>query len=118
MATLASWQALAISTLNYMIEKPSIPQTIGSGYGTPEPSIPPEYGVNCSHSLVCAELAPSSRVPASAKGTAGPSTEMSGSTPPSVCVYSLLEGCTQARIQVAHQTVIILQVPGSLVSVV
>jgi tripeptidyl-peptidase-1 len=33
--------------LNYMLEKPTLPQTIDLGYGTPEPSIPAqEYAVS------------------------------------------------------------------------
>jgi hypothetical protein len=114
--------------LNQMFALPSVPQTISLGYATPESSISLEYAKALCPLFARLGLLGASVLVASGDDGVGtghcndPEENSRFSTTfPASCmcdIYSLLASCTQAQVQVTHPTVVISQVPGSLVSAV
>jgi tripeptidyl-peptidase-1 len=107
--------------LNYMLSKPqsSIPQTIALGFtGTPEPSIPAEYAIAlCKLFAWLGVLGASVLVPSGDDG-AGQDCRLGHefyTTFPTSCMCGVYSFLAQAQVQIAHWTVLISQVPGSLV---
>ena len=112
--------------LKYMNEQAIIPQTISFGYSTDEPSISKEYAdalcdlfarIGARGTSVFVASGDVGVGKGSCKTVFGDVQFYTGFPASCMCgVCSLLATCVQARVQGVHQTVLILQVPGSLVS--
>jgi tripeptidyl-peptidase-1 len=109
--------------LNYMIGRQRIPQTIALGHGTPEPSITSEYATALCDLFAELGLRGTSVLVASEDDGVGQGNckDVLGNVRfytsfPASCMYGVCSLLASCRVQVSHQTVVISQVHGSLVS--